>query len=252
MTGNNSISRHIFTVVYVGVVIAVVLAIVGGATATYSPIVFHAKIESKVAIVILVALFMVLALVNVLLLFRLRRVSQGERLPLLAITAGSPFLASRLAYACTSAYKVSQTFNPLVGNVWVLAFMSVLEEFVVALLYSFASSKTPPLMKGTSKESSKEPSTLDLPSENPSGGSITTDKKSQCSEVGSGRQGVTVEIEKTEVELEEVQEIASEVGSHTRDVVHKQSQNDLEGKQKAVLESENAGLETKVCLVGDP
>ena len=251
MTGNNVISRHTFTVVYVGIVIAVVLAIVGGATATYSPIMFHAKIESKVAIIILIALFMVLVVANVLLLFSLRHLSQGERLPLLAITAGTPFLASRLAYVCTSAYKVSQTFNPLGGNIWVLAFMCVFEEFMVALLYSFASIKTP-LMKGTSKESPKEPPTLDLPGTNPSGGSTTTDKKSQYSAGGSGRQGRTVEIEKTEVELEGVQKIASDVGNHTRDVFHKQNQKDLGGKQKAVLEPDNAGLETKVCLVGDP
>ena len=251
MTGNNFISIHTFTVVYVGTVIAVVLAIVGGATATYSPIVFHAKIESKVAIVILVALFMVLVLVNVLLLFRLRHLSQGERLPLLAITAGSPFLASRLAYACTSAYKVSQTFNPLVGNIWVLAFMCVFEEFVVALLYSFASITTP-LIKGTSKESSKEPSTRDLLRTNPSGGSTTTDKKSQYSVGGSGQQGITVETEKTEVELKGVQKIASDLGNHTRDVVHKQNQKDLGGKQNAVLEPDNTGVETKGCLVRDP
>ena len=163
---------------YVGIVIAVVLAIVGGATATYSPIVFHAKIESKIAIVILIGLFMVLVAVNMLLLFRLQHLPQGERLPLLAITAGSPFLASRLAYACISAYKVSQTFNPLVGNIWVLAFMCVFEEFMVALLYSFASIKTP-LMERSSKESPNDPSTLDLSRTNPRGGSTTINNNSQ-------------------------------------------------------------------------
>ena len=244
MTGNKSISRHIFTGVYVGVVIAVVLAIVGGATATYSPFLFQAKTESKVAIVILIALFMTLVLVNALLLFRLRHLPQGERLPLLAITAGSPFFTSRLAYACTSAYKVSQTFNPLVGNVWVLAFMSVFEEFVVALLYSFASMKTP-LGKGTSNESSRGPSTLDLPSGEPSGDSTTTDKKSQCTLVASGGQGASMEIEKTEVEMEEAQENPCDVGIYTRDAVHKQSKEDLEGKKKALVELHNTKLETE-------
>ena len=235
------VPRHLSTGVYVCVVVAVVLAIVGGTTATYSPILFHAKIESKIAILILISLFMILLVVNALLLFRLRHLPPGEHPPLLAVTAGSPFLASRLAYACTSAFKVSQTFNPLVGNVWVLAFMSVFDEFVVALLYSFASMKTP-LREGSSEESSSEPSTsYDAPVEdssgNPNDGNTTPEQKGQCDSVGSGRNGAFVENEKTVADVEGPQEIASDVG-----LIHKQSNEDLD-LGKALVEPGNAGIE---------
>ena len=143
MTSRSRISRQIFIGMSLGVVIAVVIAIVGGRTATHPPILFHARIESKDAITTTTALFTVLVSVNALLLFRLQRLPRGERLPILTITAGSPFLTSRLAYTYTTTYKVSQMFSLLAGNLWVLAFMSVFEEFVVTLVYSFTSIKAP-------------------------------------------------------------------------------------------------------------
>ena len=145
MTGRGGVSRYVFFGVYTLVAIAVVLAIAGGATATYSALIpFHAKTLSKVAIVILIVTFLGMVGVNIVLVARLGHVAKGEKTPLFAVTIGTPFLASRLVFSCISAYYVSQTFHPVVGNVYVLAFMSVFEEFIVVLLYFFACSQTPP------------------------------------------------------------------------------------------------------------
>ena len=133
-----------------------IFAIAGGATATYSATIpFHAKTLSKIAIVILILTFLVMNAVDIVLLVRLRHVARGENIPLIAITAGSPFFASRLVFSCISAYHVSPTFNPVVGNVYVQAFMSIFEEFIVVLLYSFACFETPPAEPKLSDESSR-------------------------------------------------------------------------------------------------
>ena len=90
---------------------------------------------------------------NIFLLFSLRYIATGEKWPLLAVTAGSPFLGSRLVYSCISAYYASSTFNPVAGNVWVLSFMSVFEELTTVVLYTLASIKTPQA-KEVSRQSS--------------------------------------------------------------------------------------------------
>ena len=163
MTGPGGVPRQIFYGVYAFVALAVVFAIAGGATATYSArIPFHAKTLSKIAIVILIVTFLVMNAVDIVLLVRLRHVARGENVPLIAITTGSPFFASRLAFSCISAYHVSPTFNPVVGNVYVQAFMSIFEEFMIVLLYSFACFETPPAEPKLSDESSRSRESSEL------------------------------------------------------------------------------------------
>ena len=156
MKGPGGVPRQIFYGVYAFVALAVIFAIAGGATATYSATIpFHAKALSKIAIIILILTFLVMNAVDIVLLVRLRHVARGENVPLIAITVGSPFFASRLIFSCISAYHVSPTFNPVVGNVYVQAFMSIFEEFTIVLLYSFACFETPPAEPRLSDESSR-------------------------------------------------------------------------------------------------
>lgn len=105
--------------------------------------------------VILIVTFLVMNAVDIVLLVRLRHVASGENVPLIAVVAGSPFFASRLTFSCISAYYVSPTFNPVVGNVYVQVSMSTFEEFIVVLLYSFACFETPPAEPKLSDESSR-------------------------------------------------------------------------------------------------
>ncbi|KAL8700117.1 MAG: hypothetical protein Q9201_005623 [Fulgogasparrea decipioides] len=138
---------QLFLIIYALVIVAVILAIVGAALASYSPRTpFHAETEQKVAIIMLIVTFGAMLVVNISMLATVRHhIARTERVTFIALTLANPFVTSRLTYACISAFYVSETFSPVAGNVYVLAFMSVFEEFTAAVLYFIACLWTPRL-----------------------------------------------------------------------------------------------------------
>ena len=131
----------LFLCLHVPVGVALALAIVGGvkisdqdpSTASSG----HAL--EKVAIIIFLAIFLVLACICIYTLIRLTYVPRTERIIVYIVALSIPFLLARLIYSIISAFDWrSVTFNIITGSVAVRVVMATMEEFVIVIIYLIA------------------------------------------------------------------------------------------------------------------
>ena len=142
--------------------VALILAIVGGSNqfsssgsqSNSSQNLTHA------AIVIFIVMFVVQSIITIFTFRNLQVVSQGDKRILIAVALSIPFLLVRLIYSLLATFDTSSsTFSLTAGSVIVEGFMSVLEEFVVVILYLAAGATAPKLAKGNlQQEQWSEPS----------------------------------------------------------------------------------------------
>jgi hypothetical protein len=139
-------------------IIGLVLAIAGGVdiipTHSADQISTGVSLRKAGSILLLVGWLISLGM-NVLFLFRLRHVWEGDK-PLVYFGLGSePFLLVRVIYLLAICFatnsKVFSTFDP---NVWAMAFMQVVMEFIVFSLYCFAGIITPGIRQTTEHDHS--------------------------------------------------------------------------------------------------
>jgi hypothetical protein len=109
----------------------------------------------KVSAILLLVGWLVSLGMNVLFVLRLHSVWEGDRPLVYFGLAAEPFLLVRLIYLIVICFATnSKTFNPFSPNIWVQAFMQVLMEFIVFILFITAGMITPSV-KNTSGTSGR-------------------------------------------------------------------------------------------------
>jgi len=90
---------------------------------------------------------------NVLFLFGIRQVWQGDRLLVYFGLASAPFLLVRLIYLLGLCFatnsKIFDTFSP---NIWALAFLQVVMECIVFILFSCVGILVPKIKQTTEQD----------------------------------------------------------------------------------------------------
>ena len=62
----------------------------------------------------------------------------GEKPVLVALRVALPLLGIRIVYSLIAYFSTISAFSPLNGNIFVRAFMSILEEILVVIAYAVA------------------------------------------------------------------------------------------------------------------
>ena len=139
MTNGSLIPPRILNLLAILPVVALILAIIGGTDQVpgNTPSSMSTGVTLvRAAIIIFLVVFIFLAIITVVTSFSIRSIGKGEAPLLYAVALSIPFLLVRLIYAMLVDFDTgSTTFSYINGNVIVQAFMAVLEEFVVVLLY---------------------------------------------------------------------------------------------------------------------
>ena len=142
-----SLHQQIFRITHLILIVGLILAIAGGVdiVPTNSAAEKSTGIALRKAgsILILVGWLLTLAM-NIVFLFRLRHVWEGDRPLVYFGLASEPFLLVRVVYLLalcfTTNSEIFNTFNP---NIWASAFMQVVTEAIVFVLYCCAGIVTP-------------------------------------------------------------------------------------------------------------
>ncbi|KAH8664359.1 hypothetical protein BX600DRAFT_436909 [Xylariales sp. PMI_506] len=91
--------------------------------------------ESQAGVILYCVAFAAIILVLVISLPKMAGVPAGERMLAIAVAIASPLIAVRILYSVLTVFVHDSTFNSLDGSVVVKAFMDVVEEFLVVVLY---------------------------------------------------------------------------------------------------------------------
>ncbi|KAI4245779.1 MAG: hypothetical protein L6R40_002307 [Gallowayella cf. fulva] len=131
--------------------VALILAAVGNVKLYGSDQSEHSQGETlaRAGTIIILGLFLGLVVITAALaahtFLRQSRVKVGERRILSAVVASTPFIAVRLIYSLLRYFDTSSSiFTLRGGNIFVRAFMSVLEEWITVILYLAAGLLAPP------------------------------------------------------------------------------------------------------------
>ena len=117
---------------------------------------------ARAGIIILLVAFGLLVLITAFSFSHLRQIRSGESVMLYAVALSTPFILVRLIYsACVYFDTQSKTFNLLGGNIWVRAFMTVLEEWIAVMLYIAAGLMAPKIARGEVKRAEMSSSGYD-------------------------------------------------------------------------------------------
>lgn len=153
--GQNVTSLHqqAFRITHLILIVGLILAIVGGVdiipTNSANEISTGTSLRKAGSILLLVGWLISLGM-NVLFLFRLRHIWEGDRPLVYFGLASEPFLLVRLIYLLALCFatnsKVFSTFDP---NIWTMAFMQVVMEFIVFIFYCCAGIITPGIRETT-------------------------------------------------------------------------------------------------------
>ena len=151
MPDGRRLPQRTFDLLILPTMVALILAIVGGsnqASASGHPST-SGRTQTRVAVIIFVAMFFIQSIITIFTFANIRIVSRGDKQIYVAVALSIPFLLVRLIYSLLAAFDTSSsTFSLTVGNVIIEAFMSVLEEFVIVILYLAAGIIAPKLAKG--------------------------------------------------------------------------------------------------------
>lgn len=108
------------------------------------------------AAILLLVVYVLLYAITASCFFKMRAIYEGDRRLVYAALAAAPFLLVRLIYSVCSAFDShSKLFGFQSANVYVMAFMQYLMEFIVVTIF-LAAGLTVPALKGmqTQQESS--------------------------------------------------------------------------------------------------
>ena len=128
------ISPRYLRLLHLLLIIGVILGIVRGVKSSKAS--SQSQDLYKAAIFIFLAAYVILAGFAAWIARLAQFVIPGEKRLLVATAVAYPFLFVRALYSLISAFSspTSTTFNPMHPNVWVEAFMAIVEEFIVAAI----------------------------------------------------------------------------------------------------------------------
>ena len=129
------------------IMLALILAIVGGTRISSSDSSKHSSGESfaKAGAIVFLISFIAIVAFAVLTMTDSRNLPQGERRILYAVLASLPLLAVRLLYSLLVDFANNNTFSIVNGNPTVQLCMAIIEEFIVTVLFLVAGLVAPTL-----------------------------------------------------------------------------------------------------------
>jgi len=153
----SSFNEQAFRILHLILIIGLALSIAGGVEITSrsaNEISTGDNLRKAGAILLLIGWLVCLGM-NVIFLFRIRHVWQGDRPLVYFGLASAPFLLVRLIYLLALCFatnsKIFDTFSP---NIWAQAFMQVVMEFIVFILFCFAGVIAPGIKQTTEQDGS--------------------------------------------------------------------------------------------------
>ena len=132
------IPPRIFNFIIAPIIVAMALGIAGAddAFSTNASTRQQGTTLSKASGIIFLVIFIGMTFMALVTVSQIGSVIQGDRKLVFAVVASEPFLLVRVIYLLLADFSVNTLlFSTFQGNVLVQAFMSVLEEFIVVILY---------------------------------------------------------------------------------------------------------------------
>ncbi|RFU28070.1 hypothetical protein B7463_g8274, partial [Scytalidium lignicola] len=127
------INKQVWILISIMTLTGIGLGISGATRAASSSNPLHSNTETKAAILIFTAAFVIVVLLMIYLSTQISHIPQSEKQLLYVVGFCIPFLTARLVYPLISDFGNTTQFNALTGNVTIYLFMDVLEEIIVAL-----------------------------------------------------------------------------------------------------------------------
>ena len=143
----NTLRVRFLEFLHLPILLALILAIVGGTRISSSDASKHSSGETfeKAGVIIFVVSYLAIVAMAVLTLAESRSLPTGEQRILYAVLASLPFLAVRILYSILADFVDNSTFNIIDGNETVQLCMAIIEEFIVACFYIMSGFAAPPL-----------------------------------------------------------------------------------------------------------
>ena len=117
------------------------------------------KTLTRAAVVIYLVAFLIQCAIAAFTFFKMRVVRKGEQVLVLAVAGSIPFIFVRVIYAMLGSFSNNPSFDPVDGDVFIHAFMSIFEEFVTVILYLAAGLLAPKIAGGTTRPGEFETNT---------------------------------------------------------------------------------------------
>ena len=129
------------------IMLALILAIVGGTRISSSDSSKHSSGESfeKAGAIIFLISYIAIVAFAVLTMTDSRNLAQGEKRIVYAVLGSLPLLAVRLLYSLLVDFANTKTFNIVDGNPTVQLCMAIIEEFIVTIIFLVAGLVAPAL-----------------------------------------------------------------------------------------------------------
>lgn len=129
------------------ILLALVLAIIGGTRISSSDSSKHSSGESfeKAGAIIFLVSYLAIVAFTVLTMVDSHNLPQGEKRILYAVLGSLPLLAVRLLYSLLVDFANNNTFNIINGTPTVQLCMAIIEEFIVTILFLVAGLVAPAL-----------------------------------------------------------------------------------------------------------
>jgi hypothetical protein len=125
-----------FRILQLLISVGVILSIVGGTSVSANENgTITIPTTVKAGIILFLVVFAAMVLIFVFSITKLGLLHSRERLVALAIATAAPFIFVRLLYSVLSDFLHSHEFNIVDGSVAIHVAMSVIEEFIVVLIY---------------------------------------------------------------------------------------------------------------------
>lgn len=132
---------------HIPILLALILAIVGGSRISSADSSKHSSGESfeKAGSIIFLISYLAIFAFAILTMADFSKIPLGEKRILYAVLASLPLLAVRLLYSLLANFEDNSTFSILDGNATVQLCMAIIEEFIVTLFFLVAGFMAPGL-----------------------------------------------------------------------------------------------------------
>lgn len=124
-----------FRIMQLVITVALILSIVGGTNSVSANGTFTVQTTSKVAVVLYIVVYTALAVMTILVTLKFTNTQLGEKSLALAVIVALPFILVRIIYSLLAVFLHNHDFSLLNGSVTIWVVMSVLEEFLVVIIY---------------------------------------------------------------------------------------------------------------------
>lgn len=143
----NALRVRLLEMLHLPIMLALILAIVGGTRISSSDSSKQSSGESfeKAGAIIFLVSYLAVVAFAVLTMTDSRNLPQGEKRILYAVLGSLPLLAVRLLYSLLVDFANNKTFNIVDGNPTVQLCMAIIEEFIVTVFFLAAGLVAPAL-----------------------------------------------------------------------------------------------------------